>query len=168
MKINKIVYLIKTETITETNSVLRAAGNIAAEMVSYKNNEMTGDRQPNWRRRMLEKQRVLCKELGQLDRMRRGELQNEGGLSKLERKFNAKRKGAQVVHKEVRQRLVAAGAKLEGDDNRTEQYRENQLFESNLKRLVNKLKGIRRGSVISDAEESRRFWSDIWDQGMMH
>ena len=129
---------------------------------------MTGDRQPNWQRRMPEKQKVLRKKLGQLDRMRRGELQNEGIISKLERKFNAKRKGAEVVHKEVRQRLVIAGAKLETDDNRTEQYRQNQLFESNLMRLVNKLKGIRRGSVISDAEESRSFWSDIWAQGMMH
>ena len=47
VKINKIVSLIKTVTITETNSVLRAAGNIIAEMVGYKNKEMTGDRQPN-------------------------------------------------------------------------------------------------------------------------
>ena len=53
MKMNKIVSLIKTETITETNSVLRAAGNVAAEMVGYKNKEMTGDRQPNWRGRVL-------------------------------------------------------------------------------------------------------------------
>ena len=53
VKINKIVSLIKTETITETNSVLRAAGNVVAEMVGYKNKEMTGDRQPNWRGRVL-------------------------------------------------------------------------------------------------------------------
>ena len=33
-KINKIASLIKTETITETNSVLRAAVNIVAEMGS--------------------------------------------------------------------------------------------------------------------------------------
>ena len=72
VKINKIVSVIKTETITETNSVLRAAGNVAAEMVCYKNKEMAGDRQPNWRRRILEKQKVLRKELGQLNRMRRG------------------------------------------------------------------------------------------------
>ena len=72
VKINMIVSLIKTETITETNLVLRAAGNIVAEMVGYKNKEMTGNRQPNWRRRILEKQRVLRKELGQLNRMRRG------------------------------------------------------------------------------------------------
>ena len=47
VKINKIVSLIKTETITEPNSVLRAAGNIVAEKVDYSNKEMTGDRQPN-------------------------------------------------------------------------------------------------------------------------
>ena len=46
--INKIVSLIKTEAITETNSVLQAAGNIVAEMVDYKNKEMNGNRQPNW------------------------------------------------------------------------------------------------------------------------
>ena len=38
--------------------------------------------------------------------MRRGKLQNEGVISKLERKFNVKRKGAKVVHEEVRQKLV--------------------------------------------------------------
>ena len=105
-KINKIVSLTKTVTITETNSVLRAAGNIIAEIVGYKSKEMTGDRQPNWRRRILEKQKVLRKELGQLNRMRREGLQNEGVISKLERKFNVKRKRAEVVHEEVRQRLV--------------------------------------------------------------
>ena len=47
MKINKIVSLIKTETITETNSVLRVADNIVTEMVGYKNKEMTGKRQTN-------------------------------------------------------------------------------------------------------------------------
>ena len=52
MMINKIVSLIKTEAITETNSVLQAAGNIVAEMVDYKNKEMNGNRQPNWWRRI--------------------------------------------------------------------------------------------------------------------
>ena len=137
VKINKIVSLIKTETITETNSVLRAAGNVVAEMVGYKNKEMTGDKQPNWRRRILEKQKVLCKELGQSNRIRRGELQNEGVISKLERKFNVQRIGADVVHEEVRQRLVAVGAKLARYDNRTKQYGQNRLFESNQKRLFN-------------------------------
>ena len=72
VKINKIVSHIKTENITEINSVLHAADNVVAEMMGHKNKEMTGDRQTNWRRRNLEKQKVLRKELGQLNRMRRG------------------------------------------------------------------------------------------------
>ena len=100
-KINKIVSLTKTVTITETNSVLRAAGNIIDEIVGYKSKEMTGDRQPNWRRRILEKQKVLRKESGQLNRMRQRKLQDEGVISKPERKFILKRKGAEVVHEEI-------------------------------------------------------------------
>ena len=47
LKINRIVSLIKTETITETNSVLLAAGNIVTEMVVYKNKGIIGNREPN-------------------------------------------------------------------------------------------------------------------------
>ena len=78
VRINKIVSLIKTETVTEANSVLHAVGNVVAEMAGYKNKEMTGDRHPNWRRRILEKQKVFHKFLGKLNRMRQRELQNEG------------------------------------------------------------------------------------------
>ena len=45
--------------------------------------------------------------------MRQGELQNEGVISKPERK------------------LAGVGAKLERYDNRTKQYRQKQLFEPN-------------------------------------
>ena len=76
--------------------------------------------------------------------MRGGELQNEGVISKFERKFKIKRKGADVVYEKVWQRLVAAGAKLERYDNRTKQYRQNWLFESNQKRLFHELEGAQR------------------------
>ena len=53
--------------------------------------------------------------------MRRRKLQNEGVISKLERKFYVKKKVVEVVQEDVRQRLVAVGAKLERYNNRTEQ-----------------------------------------------
>ena len=106
-----------------TKSVLRAAGNIVAPMVGYKKREMTGNRQQNQQRKFLEKQKVLRKELRQLNRIRRRKFLNEGVISKLERKFSVKRKGSEVFHEEVRQRLVAVVAKLERYDNREEQYR---------------------------------------------
>ena len=96
------------------------------------------------------------------------EMQNKGVISNLERKFHIKRKGADVVHEEFLQRLVAVGAELERYDNSTKQYRQNRLFESNKKRLFNELEGAQRESVIPDAEESRRFCSNIWDQAVTH
>ena len=89
--------------------------------------------------------------------MRQGELQNEGVISKFERKFHVKRKDAEVVNEEVRQRLVAVGAKLERYENGMEKYRQNRLSESNQMRLFNEFEGTQRESVIPDAEDSRRF-----------
>ena len=63
--------------------------------------EMTENRQPNWRRIILEKQKALQKELGQLNRMKRKELQNEGVVSKLEINFIVKQKRVEVVQEEV-------------------------------------------------------------------
>ena len=45
--------------------------------------------------------KVLRKESGQLNRMRQRKLQDEGVISKPERKFILKRKGAEVVHEEI-------------------------------------------------------------------
>ena len=91
-------------------------------------------------------------------------MQNERVISKLERKFHVKRKDAEVVNEEVRQRLVAVGAKLERYENGMEKYRQNRLFESNQKKLFNEFEGTKRESVTLDTKESRRLWSDMWDQ----
>ena len=120
-------------------SVLHAAGNIATEMVGYKNNQMTENRQPNWGQRILEKHKALRNVLGQLNRMRPRELQYQGVISKFERKLTVKQKGVEMVHEDVRQRLFAVGAKPERYDNRIEQYKQNHLFESNHGRLFNQL-----------------------------
>ena len=157
MKVNKVIALIRTESITEINIVLRAAGNVVAEMVWHKSMNPKENRTPHWRRRILEKLKALRKDLGQLNRMERNELQNEGTKSNLERKYRIEEKGIVVIHEEVQQRLVATGAKLERYDNRTEQYRQNHLFESNQKKLFDELDGVERETVVPDAEESTRF-----------
>ena len=53
-------------------------------------------------------------------------------------------------------------------DNRTEQYRQNRLFESNQKKLFDELDGVEKETVVPDAEERTRFWSDIWDKPVKH
>ena len=168
MKVNKVIALIRTESITERNIVLRAVGNVVAEMVGHKTMNPKENRTPHWKRRILEKQKALRKDFGQLNRMKRNELQNEGTKSKLERKYHIEEKGIVVVHEEVQQRLVAIGAKLERYDNRTEQYRQNRLFESTRKKLFDELDGVERETVVHDAKESTRFWSNIWGKPVKH
>ena len=43
----------------------------------------------------------ITQRVGQLNRMRGGEFQNEGVISKFERKFKIERKGADVVYEKV-------------------------------------------------------------------
>ena len=168
MKVKKVIALIRTESITETNIVLRAAGNVVPEMAGHKTMNPKENRTPHWRRRILEKQQALRKDLGQLNRMKRNELQNEGTKSKLERKYRIEEKGIVVFHEEVQQRFVAIGAKLERYDNRTKQCRQNRLFESNQKKLFHKLDIVERETVVPDAEESTCLWSNIWDKPVKH
>ena len=168
VKVNKVIALIETSSITETNILMRAAANVVAELVGYKVKERKENRTPYWRRRIVEKQNMLRKELGQLNRMKRNELKNENTISKLKKKYQIEKKGLQVVHEEVQQKLVATGAKLERYDNRTKQYRQNRLFETNQKKLFEELDGVERETVVPDAEESTRFWSEIWDNPVKH
>ena len=79
--------------------MLPAAGNVVAEMVGQKTMNPKESRSPHWRRRILEKQKALRKDLGQLNRMKRNELQNEGTKSKLERKYRIEEKGIVVSMK---------------------------------------------------------------------
>ena len=168
IKVKKVIALIRTESITETNIVLRAAGNVVAEMAGHKTRNPKENRTPHWGRRILEKQKALRKDLGQLNRMKRNELENEGTKSKLEIKYRIEEKGIVVVHEEEQQRLVATGAKLGRYDNKSEQYRQNRLFESNQKKLFDELDGVERKTVVPDAEESTRFWSNIWGKPVKH
>ena len=142
-KINKIISIITTENITETNTLLKAAANTVAGMVEYKQRDNNGKMEPRWRRRILEKQKKLRKDLGQINRMKRSELRNEGVKDKLERSYRIREKGIAVVHEEVKQRLIAVGAKLERYDNRTKLFRQNRLFESNQKDCLMSWKGTK-------------------------
>ena len=63
---------------------------------------MTGYKRSVSRRGILEKQKTLRKELVQLNRMRQRKLENEGVISKFERKFSVKQKYFEVVHEKVR------------------------------------------------------------------
>ena len=85
------------------------------------------------------------------------------------KKYQVDRKGLLVVIEELKQRLTAKAAKMRRYEQRIHQYRQNRLFSTDQKRFYQELDGgIKYDTAVPDAEESLRFWSDIWDNGGQH
>ena len=167
-KVNSVLCVFETENITETNIVIKAAANVVADRVGHKRMEQAERQEPFWRRRICEKQTKIKRDLGQVDRIKKGELRNEATKQRLERTYKLKEKGIETVLEELKQRALAIKAKLNRYDKRTKQYRQNRLFETNQKKLFEELEGKTHETIVPDAEESKQFWSEIWDQPVEH
>lgn len=73
------------------------------------------------------------------------------------------------IFSSIKQRLSVQAAKLRRYEERTKQYHQNRLFESNQKSLYEEIDGIDRGDdVTPNPEESRHFWNDIWGKSVFH
>ena len=80
-----------------------------------------------------------------------------------------KKKGIETVIEELRQRIVALGARMERYNSRVKQDRQDKLFETNQRRLYQELNGENMsGTAAPDAEQGKEFWSDIWDDPVTH
>ena len=77
-----------------------------------------------------------------------------------------KKKGVKVVMKELRQRITAKAAKIDRYEKRINQFRINRMFSSNQNRVFMEL----NGEVIKapNVDESRKFWSEIWENTVEH
>ena len=64
---------------------------------------------------------------------------------------------------ELKQRMIAKSAKIKRYDQRINQFRQNRIFSVDQKNIYKELNGSEaRANEVPDAEESRRFWGDIW------
>ena len=63
----------------------------------------------------------------------------------------------------MKQRSLAQAAMIQRYGDRITQYRQNRMFAVEQKKVYKELNGGPGGkSVIPDAEESKKFWSEIW------
>ena len=68
-----------------------------------------------------------------------------------------------MVIEELKQRVKAKAAKIKKYEERNNQFLQNRLFQTNSKRLFEKIDGKERNyGIIPDAEESKTLWSDVW------
>ena len=163
-KVNRrVIELIETKNITQTNNFIKAAGVWVAGQLGLKKYEGGKKKDPWWKRRFKD---VLKKDINTLERVKKGQTgaRKEGKTKLVEEKYRVKRKGLTTVIEELKQRILAKAAKIYRYEQRIEQYRINRLFKVNQKKVYNELYG-QTGSSNGDmpnADESREFWSGIW------
>ena len=168
-EVNEVLKYIPTEYITATNKLLKAAGCVVARKLGIKKKTVKPTEDARWKKRIKTKINMLRKDLSRLDRWCKKELHNSGIKEELEKKYNVKSKGMNVVIEELKQRIVATSAKLTRYEARTEQYIQNRMFQTNQTKLFQRLeKEDKSDDIRPESEDSVKFWSGIWSQPVVH
>ena len=170
-EVNRVVKFMKTSNITQTNDLIRAAGAWVAEQLGLKKITYRKKNEPRWKRRIEGDIRRLKQEVNLLEREKKGELgtKKKRKLKDLEARHRIKRKGLKTVIEELKQKMIAKGAKVKRYEQRATQFRQNRLFNVDQKKIYTELNGGgNRSSDVPGAEESRRFWGDIWSVEKEH
>ena len=125
--------------------------------------------EPFWKRRIQRDINELRRTVGKLDRYAKGQIKNMKKLEQIFKKHHVKKKGVKVVMEELKQRITAKAAKIDRYEKRINQFRINRMFSSNQKRVFVELNDeVIKENTVPNADESRTFWSEIWDNPVEH
>ena len=171
--VNKAINYVETTTITQTNNLIKAASVWVADQIGLKPFKGGKKNVPWWKRRIEADIKQLRKDVNFLGRIKRNEVNDsrKGKVKTVMEKYRVDRKGLTTVIEELKQRILAKAAKITRYDQRIEQYRINRLFDIDQKKVYNELNGQTSKNSdehIPDANESKRFWSDIWSVEKEH
>ena len=113
-KVNRMIELIETKNITQTNNLIKAAGVWVADQLGLKKYEGGKKKDPWWKRRIEEDIKQLKKDINIFERVKKRQIgaRKEGKAKLVEEKYGVKRKGLTTVIVELKQRIVAKAAKL--------------------------------------------------------
>ena len=171
-KVNRVIELIETKNITQTNNLIKAAGVWVADQLGLKKYEGGKKKDPWWKRRIEGDIKHLKKDITILERVKKDQVgaRKEGKAKMIVEKYRVKRKGLAPVIEELKQRILAKAAKIARYEQRVRQYRINRLFKVDQKRVYNEFNGQMGSNKgdIPNTEESRKFWSGIWSVKKEH
>ena len=171
-KVNRVIELIETKNIAQTNNLIKAGGVWVADKLGLKKYE-GGKKKDPWRKRRIEEDiKQLKKDMNIFERVMKGQIgaRKEGKAKLVEEKHSVKRKGLATVTEELKQRILAKAAKISRYEERIQQYKINRLIKVDQKKACKEFNGQTGSSNgdIQDAEESRTFWSGIWSVEKEH
>ena len=159
-------YCIRTENTTDTNILIKAVTVYVGKKIGLKACGSINKKELEawWKRRIKKMINEVRKHINILERHQRGEIRRTEKYEELEREYNIKKKGIRTVTEELKQRLHAKTAKLRRYEETVNQYKISRTFVRNQKRVYQQMYGIRNiNNEKPDAEESKQFWSNIWD-----
>ena len=111
----------------------------------------------------------MRKELSRLDRWKKQEIRNQRLKEEMKKKYQMKNKSIEVLIEELKQRITANAMKLKRYEARTEQFIQNRLFETNQKKLFQRLeKNECSEQAMPDKKEATEFWNGIWNKPVEH
>ena len=136
------------------------------ERIGFKKAEYREKNEPRWKRRVEGDIKRLRQELNFLQRESKGELglKKKRKLSELNERYRVKGKGLKtVIENELKQKMLSKISKVRRYEQRTEQFRQVRIFDFDRKKMYGEFNGVEvRANDVPNAEESNRFWGDIW------
>ena len=124
-KVNRVIELIETKNITQTNNLIKAAGVWVADQLGLKKHEGGKKKDPWLKRRIEEDIKQLKKDI---ERVKKGRIgaRKEGKAKPVEEKYGVKK--FITVIEELKQRILAKAAKISRYGQRIQQYKINGFF----------------------------------------
>ena len=168
--VNDALIRIRTENITDTNKLISAVALYVARKLGVGKPKIENKtKEPWWKRRISEFINELRKHINIFEGEKRGEVSKKGKYHELSKKYNITRKGICTVIDELKQRMQAKASKLRRYEQRTRQYQINRMFQYDQNKVYQQLQGKdKRENTTPDADESRKSWSNIWDNETQH
>ena len=160
----------KTHSITKTNELFCAGAVVVTNRFGVKINKTAERKEPMWRRRLQNKVKELRKDLNQLESSKDKKASNVRHWQTLERKCSIRVKALGVIIEELKLRIIAIAAKVWKYQERVHRFRQNRIFQNNKRQFYGELnqEGERCDVVLPDAEESKKFWGDMWSESVDH
>ena len=170
-KVNYAIGSIRTKNISETNDLMYAAAYVVSEKLGkIKKIKNTSRKEPFWKRRIQTNIDQWRKDLSKVDEVLRGNMKLKSKDSlRFERKYKMSENGTKYTVEMLKQKIKSASTKIKRFEDRNTQYHQNVLFSSNQKRFYEELEGPKHvTNQKAKAEESTKFWSDIWSIAVSH
>ena len=125
---------------------------------------------PAWELRLEQQIKQLNQDYSRMKALNENKAVKRKHVDRLERKYRFNQKGKSTVLETIRQRMIAKEGKLKRYRNGINQYNQNRTFQNNEGRFYQQLNWQIGGKEQekSNAEEAKRFWSDIWDNPKEH